>query len=62
MLGLGSAVRIPLDLGIHMGVMINKARGNDQPVHIDRSTSVSAHPPDLNDLSVFNCDIGQVGR
>jgi hypothetical protein len=62
MLGLGSAVRIPLDLGIHMRVMINKARANDQPVDIDCSTSVSAQPPDLNDPSIFDCDISQVGR
>ena len=62
MLGLGSAVRIPLDLGIHMGVMINESRRNDQPVDIDRSASVSLNPPNLSDLSVFDCDIGQVGR
>ncbi len=50
MLGLGSAVRIPLDLGIHMGVMINESRRNDQPVDIDRSASVSLNPPNLSDL------------
>lgn len=59
MLGLGSAVRIPLDLGIHMGVMINESRRNDQPVDIDRSASVSLNPLNLSDLSVFDCDIGQ---
>src|SRR5437867_12850910 len=62
MLGLGSAVRIPLDLGIHMGVMINESRRNDQPVDIDRSASVSLNPPNLSDPPVFDCDIGQVGR
>jgi hypothetical protein len=43
-----------------MGVMIDESRGNDQPVDIDNSASVSLYTPDLNDLSVFDRDIGQI--
>jgi hypothetical protein len=54
--------RIPKQLRVQMGVKIYEARGYGEAVRMDHSTSATAQPPQLNDLSVSDPDISPVRR
>ncbi len=44
-----AAERVPGDLRVHMGVAVDKPRGDDQPVGVDRALGGRADAPDLDD-------------
>src|SRR5712691_13368574 len=52
-------IRIPVQLGVVMGVEINKPRGHDEPAGIDHLGRVAAvEPTDLGDLAILDANVG----
>ena len=45
-----------------MGVAVDKAGGDDQPVGVDDPLSRRADTPDLDDTAVLGGDIGAIAR
>ena len=51
--------RIPRDLRVHVGVAVDEARRDDQPVGIDRARTRRGDPADLGNHAVLDADIGR---
>jgi hypothetical protein len=57
------AVRIPVQLGVIVGVKIDESWGHDEPAGIDHFRGVAAgQPADFGDLAVLDADVALVAR
>src|SRR5436305_13416741 len=57
-----AAKAVPGDLGVHMGVAVDKARRDDHPVGVDRLLGGGTDAADLDDMPVLDPDIGAIAR
>ena len=55
------AVRIPADLRIEMGVDVDEARRDGQPVGVDLAPALLRHLADRRDLAVAHRDVAREG-
>ncbi len=62
MLRLAGAEGIPENLAVHVGMVIDESRRNDQAIGVNGASSRATQPADLGDLAVFDADIGDEGR
>ena len=55
------APRVPLDLGVVVGMEVHEARRHDQPAGVEDLRGVAgSDPADLGDAPVLNPDVGAV--
>ena len=57
-----AAERVPGDLRVHMGVAVDEAGRDDQPVGIDHPLRRGPDAADLDDPPVLDADIGAIAR
>ena len=62
MLRLGSGVRVPEDLRVHVGVVIDKTWGDDEALHVNGLLSAAMNASELNDFSIFDRNVGEIRR
>ena len=56
-------IRIPVELGVVVGVQVDGTRRDNQPAGVQHPTAVAGlEPPDLSDLAVLDTNIGAVAR
>ena len=57
-----AAQRIPGDLRVHVGVAVDEARRDDQPVGVDGALRVLPDAADLDDAAVLDAEVGAEAR
>ena len=62
MLRLAGTERIPENLPVHMGVMINESRRYDEAIGVDRTRGRAMQPAHLGNFSILNADVSDIRR